>query len=94
MIGLVIVVCGMAGSMVCGLILDRTHAYKATTLSVYFFSFVGMILYTFTFRFGSIAVVYFTSACLGSVQEPDSGDSGVLIHVLQFLYDGLLTSWL
>ena len=68
MIGLVIVVCGMLGSMVCGLILDRTHAYKATTLSVYFFSFVGMILYTFTFRFGNIAVVYFTSACLGSVE--------------------------
>merc|ERR1719400_275103 len=51
--------------MVCGVILDRTHAYKATTLSVYFFSFVGMILYTFTLRFGNIAVVYFTSACLG-----------------------------
>ena len=67
MIGLVIVVCGMLGSMVCGVILDRTHAYKATTLSVYFFSFVGMILYTFTFRFGSIAVVYFTAALLGSV---------------------------
>jgi len=65
MIGLVIVVCGMLGSMVCGLILDRTHAYKATTLSVYFFSFVGMILYTFTFRFGSIGVVYLTSAILG-----------------------------
>ena len=29
LIGLVIVVCGMAGSMVCGIILDRTHAYKA-----------------------------------------------------------------
>ena len=69
MIGLVIVVCGMLGSMVCGLILDRTHAYKATTLSVYFFSFVGMIFYTFTFRFGNIAVVYFTSACLGSVTK-------------------------
>ena len=67
MIGLVIVVCGMLGSMVCGVILDRTHAYKATTLSVYFFSFVGMILYTFTFRFGSISVVYFTAALLGSV---------------------------
>lgn len=49
-IGLVIVVCGMLGSMICGLILDSTHAYKATTLAVYFFSFVGMIVYTFTFR--------------------------------------------
>jgi len=65
LIGLVIVVCGMAGSMVCGLILDRTHAYKATTLTVYFFSFVGMVIYTFTFRFQTIGLVYFTSALLG-----------------------------
>lgn len=65
MIGLVIVVCGMAGSMVCGIILDKTHAYKATTLVVYFMSFVGMVLYTFTFRLESIGVVYFTSALLG-----------------------------
>jgi len=64
-IGLVIVVCGMAGSMICGIILDKTHSYKATTLAVYFFSFVGMILYTFTFRFGKIGIVYFTSALLG-----------------------------
>ena len=65
LIGLVIVVCGMAGSMVCGLILDRTHAYKATTLTVYFFSFVGMVIYTFTFRFGHIEVVYVTASLLG-----------------------------
>ena len=94
MIGLVIVVCGMAGSMVCGLILDRTHAYKATTLIVYFFSFVGMILYTFTFRFGSIALVYFTSACLGSVQPYVCETHYSVLVVLQVLYDWLLTSWL
>jgi len=34
-------------------------------LAVYFLSFVGMILYTFTFRFGFISIVYFTSAFLG-----------------------------
>ena len=34
MIGLVIVVCGMAGSMVGGIILDKAHAYKATTRAV------------------------------------------------------------
>ena len=66
-IGLVIVLCGMAGSMVCGLILDRTHWYKGTTLAVYLFSFVGMIIYTFTFRFGHIEIVYFTAALLGCV---------------------------
>ena len=65
MIGLVIVVCGMAGSMVGGIILDKTHAYKATTLGVYFMSFIGMVLYTFTFRLESIGVVYFTSGLLG-----------------------------
>jgi hypothetical protein len=27
-IGLIIVICGMVGSMLCGLILDKTHAYK------------------------------------------------------------------
>ena len=27
-IGLFIVICGMAGSMVCGIVLDKTHAYK------------------------------------------------------------------
>ena len=27
-IGLLIVVCGMAGSMVCGVVLDKTHQYK------------------------------------------------------------------
>jgi hypothetical protein len=27
-IGLVIVVCGMAGSMIGGIVLDKTHAYK------------------------------------------------------------------
>merc|ERR1719209_2268123 len=43
----------------------RTHWYKATTLAVYFLSFVGMILYTFTLPLGYISAVYFTSAFLG-----------------------------
>lgn len=64
-IGLTIVVCGMLGSMLSGIVLDRTHWYKGTTLTVYILSFVGMILYTFTFRFGYISIVYFTSAFLG-----------------------------
>ena len=67
-IGLVIVICGMCGSMICGIILDKTHSYKATTVTVYFFSFVGMVIYTFTFRFGHIEIVYFTSALLGYVR--------------------------
>merc|ERR1719300_605406 len=56
---------GCMGRRGCGIILDKTHWYKATTLAVYFLSFVGMIPYTFTFRFGFISIVYVTSAFLG-----------------------------
>jgi len=63
--GLIIVICGMAGSMVCGLILDATHQYKLTTFLVYLFSFFGMILYTFSIRMGYIEVVYLAAALLG-----------------------------
>jgi FLVCR family feline leukemia virus subgroup C receptor-related protein len=64
-IGLIIVICGMVGSMLCGLILDKTHAYKTTTLLVYLFSFVGMVIYTLTVRCGYIYVVYCTAGLLG-----------------------------
>ncbi|XP_023346145.1 uncharacterized MFS-type transporter C09D4.1 [Eurytemora carolleeae] len=64
-IGLVIVLSGMAGSMLCGIILDKTHQFKATTLTVYICSFIGMILYTFTFRCGYIWIVYVTASMLG-----------------------------
>ncbi|KAJ8735226.1 hypothetical protein PYW07_006846 [Mythimna separata] len=64
-IGLVIVVAGMAGSVVCGLILDKTHRFKETTLSVYAASVVGMLIFTFTLDCGYIAVVYLSSILLG-----------------------------
>ncbi|XP_050347000.1 uncharacterized MFS-type transporter C09D4.1 isoform X1 [Nymphalis io] len=64
-IGLVIVVAGMIGSVVCGLILDKTHRFKETTLAVYAASVVGMIIFTFTLDCGYIAVVYFSSIILG-----------------------------
>jgi len=64
-IGLAIVISGMAGSMCCGLILDKTHAFKMTTLVVYLMSFIGMIIYTFTMRCGYIQVVYCTACLLG-----------------------------
>ena len=63
--GLVIVTCGMGGSMVCGIILDKTHEYKRTTLAVYVLSFVGMLCYMFTMNLGHIEVVYFMCGCLG-----------------------------
>lgn len=45
-LGLLIVVSGMAGSVVCGQLLDRTHAYKAIIVSIYLFSLLSMLLFT------------------------------------------------
>ncbi|XP_046753489.1 uncharacterized MFS-type transporter C09D4.1 isoform X2 [Diprion similis] len=63
-IGLVIVLAGMLGSVLCGIVLDKTHRFKETTLCVYIFSFLGMVLFTFTLD-SHIYVVYLTSASLG-----------------------------
>ncbi|RZC18433.1 putative MFS-type transporter C09D4.1, partial [Asbolus verrucosus] len=63
-IGLVIVVAGMVGSVVCGVVLDKFHKFKETTLVVYALSLVGMVIFTFTLVSG-IGVVYFTAALLG-----------------------------
>lgn len=64
-IGLVIVVAGMAGSVLSGLVLDKTHRFKETTLAVYAASVVGMVIFTFTLDCGTIAVVYLSSIILG-----------------------------
>ncbi|XP_056282082.1 feline leukemia virus subgroup C receptor-related protein 2-like isoform X3 [Pseudoliparis swirei] len=64
-IGLTIVVAGMAGSLVCGIWLDRTKTYKQTCLAVYFFSLVGMLVFTFTLNLGYLWVVFVTAGVLG-----------------------------
>ncbi|XP_012267338.2 uncharacterized MFS-type transporter C09D4.1 isoform X2 [Athalia rosae] len=64
-IGLAIVCAGMLGSVFCGIILDKSHRFKETTLGVYVLSFVGMIVFTFTLDCGQIYVVYITAAVLG-----------------------------
>ncbi|KAK0180912.1 hypothetical protein PV327_003243 [Microctonus hyperodae] len=64
-IGLAIVFAGMIGSVVCGVVLDTTHKFKETTLCVYIFSLIGMIVFTFTLDTGKIYVVYLTAAALG-----------------------------
>ena len=64
-IGLTIVITGLVGSIICGLILDKTHQFKRTTVVIYLFSFMGMLLYTFTMSLGYIQVVYVSGAILG-----------------------------
>ncbi|XP_038147374.1 feline leukemia virus subgroup C receptor-related protein 2 isoform X3 [Cyprinodon tularosa] len=64
-IGLTIVIAGMAGSLVCGIWLDKTKTYKQTTLVVYILSMVGMLVYTFTLNLGHLWVVFITAGVLG-----------------------------
>ncbi|XP_054875968.1 feline leukemia virus subgroup C receptor-related protein 2 isoform X2 [Poeciliopsis prolifica] len=64
-IGLTIVVAGMAGSLICGVWLDRTKTYKQTTLAVYVMTLVGMIVYTATLDQGLLWVVFITAGSLG-----------------------------
>lgn len=64
-IGLTLVVAGMVGSILCGLWLDHTKTYKMTTLIVYFLSFVGMVVFTFTLDLNNIYLVFVTAGVLG-----------------------------
>ncbi|KAI1731627.1 major facilitator superfamily domain-containing protein [Ditylenchus destructor] len=64
-IGLLLVVSGMAGSIACGYILDKFHHYKMTTLTVYMFSFLGMLLFTFTLGWIDIWIVFVIACVLG-----------------------------
>ncbi|XP_055603517.1 feline leukemia virus subgroup C receptor-related protein 2 [Uranotaenia lowii] len=64
-IGVCIVFAGMLGSVACGIVLDKTHRFKETTLAVYIFTMIGMWIYTFTLSTGHISVVYVTSSLLG-----------------------------
>ncbi|KAL7045994.1 hypothetical protein ACKWTF_002426 [Chironomus riparius] len=63
-IGLCIIVAGMLGSVCCGIVLDKTHKFKETTLAVYILSLIGMIIYSATLSTG-IIIVYITSSLLG-----------------------------
>ncbi|KAF7201922.1 choline/ethanolamine transporter flvcr2a isoform X1 [Nothobranchius furzeri] len=64
-IGLTIVIAGMAGSLICGIWLDKTKTYKQTTLIVYILSLVGMLVYAFTLNLGHLWVVFLTAGVLG-----------------------------
>ncbi|XP_034241522.1 feline leukemia virus subgroup C receptor-related protein 2-like isoform X3 [Thrips palmi] len=64
-IGLVLVVAGLLGSIVCGVLLDATRKYKEVTLGVYVLSVAGMIAFMASFLATSIWVVYLTSFFLG-----------------------------
>ena len=63
--GLIITVSGVFGSIICGIILDATHKFKATTLFVYSFSLIGMICFSLALRLSIIWPLFFVSGLLG-----------------------------
>lgn len=64
--GLLIVVSGMAGSIICGQLLDRTHAYKLIIVLIYLFSLVSMLLFTLVLKlFNQVWPLYLASITLG-----------------------------
>nr|CAH0103593.1 unnamed protein product [Daphnia galeata] len=64
-IGLTIVVSGMFGSILFGVILDKTKKFKETTLVTYFFALAGIITYTFTFLFEYIPITFVAAGVAG-----------------------------
>uniref|UniRef100_A0A8D9A8M8 Choline/ethanolamine transporter FLVCR1 n=1 Tax=Cacopsylla melanoneura TaxID=428564 RepID=A0A8D9A8M8_9HEMI len=64
-IGLVIVLAGTLGSVLSGIVLDKTKKFKETTLGIYAFSLVGMVIYSLTLSTGVILIVYITAGFLG-----------------------------
>ena len=64
--GLLIVVSGMAGSVLCGQLLDRTHAFKIIIVLIYLLSLVSMLLFTLVLRlFAGPWPLYLASITLG-----------------------------
>ncbi|XP_042236567.1 feline leukemia virus subgroup C receptor-related protein 2-like isoform X2 [Homarus americanus] len=64
-IGLVIVLAGMMGSVVCGFILDKTAKFKMVTLVVYILSTLFMLSYTFIFHLETLWLVFVMAGLLG-----------------------------
>uniref|UniRef100_A0A6G1SHD3 Putative MFS-type transporter C09D4.1 n=1 Tax=Aceria tosichella TaxID=561515 RepID=A0A6G1SHD3_9ACAR len=65
-LGLLIVVSGMLGSVMCGQLLDRTHAFKVIIVLIYLLSLVSMIIFTLVLRLGTGPwPLYIASATLG-----------------------------
>lgn len=64
-IGLTIVLAGVLGSLMGGVMLDKTHWFKQSALLVYLMSLAGMLAFTFTLTLGYIWVTYVIGMLLG-----------------------------
>nr|XP_022905717.1 uncharacterized MFS-type transporter C09D4.1-like [Onthophagus taurus] len=67
--GLLLVVFGIFGSLIFGIILDRTKKFKETTLGLYTMTVLGVLSFSFALETRSKAVVYASVAFLGFFQN-------------------------
>lgn len=65
LMGLIMTISGMFGSVTCGYILDATHKYKETTLGIYICSFLGMLSFAGALKLGSLWPMFLVSGILG-----------------------------
>ena len=65
--GLSMVVAGMFGSVICGVILDRTKKFKEVTLGLYLLTTLLMFVYTFVLSVKSLPLIFITTSALGEL---------------------------
>ncbi|XP_022663791.1 feline leukemia virus subgroup C receptor-related protein 2-like isoform X2 [Varroa destructor] len=64
-LGFMLVVAGMLGSVVCGIMLDKTKKFKEITLIVYTMSMICMFAYTFVLPLGHVWPLFYIALALG-----------------------------
>lgn len=63
--GSILLLVGVVGSVFCGHLLDRFHAYKPTMLLVYLFSLTSMVGFSVCLRQNNLVLLYSVIAALG-----------------------------
>ncbi|PSN44251.1 putative MFS-type transporter C09D4.1 [Blattella germanica] len=64
-VGLVFIFGGMLGTVIFGIILDKTHKYKETALVTYALGALGMLMLTFSFGLRKQIIVFVTAFIFG-----------------------------
>ncbi|XP_034256207.1 uncharacterized MFS-type transporter C09D4.1-like isoform X2 [Thrips palmi] len=64
-VGLVMILSGIVGALLCGVFLDRTHKFKPCTMALYVLSLVGWAAFTFLLPSGKMHWVYLTAVVYG-----------------------------
>ncbi|KJE89591.1 hypothetical protein CAOG_01031 [Capsaspora owczarzaki ATCC 30864] len=64
-IGFVVVVSGLAGSVLSGVYLDRTGRFQLTTMVIYLSTTIGMVFFSLAVEYTGLAPIYVASGFLG-----------------------------